>query len=212
MPRAKFGETGEVPSGFSCPPKTELILNGCREPAEEVLAGCRERSLKHQEKLYKQYYGYVMAIGLSYAAEREEAKEITNDTFLKVFESIDRYDPYQPFKSWLRKIAVNTAIDHYRKSKRRNCHTELNDVTQPVVVCDSIHTLTVEEIYDLIKRLPNTLRMVFNLHEIEGYRHWEIAHVMNISESSSRTYLMRAKERLRALMEINFYRENGKSV
>ena len=178
----------------------------------KILDGCRKKSLKHQEKLYKAYYGYVMAIALSYISDQDLAREMTNDTFLKVFKSIHRYDSNYPFKTWLRKITVNTAIDYYRKYKKNTRHLEIKEANPTFVTSGSIGELTVKEIYKMIDTLPQTLRMVFNLYEIEGYKHEEIASRLGISESSSRTYLTRAKEKLRSMIKVKFYVKDGKSI
>jgi|TARA_R110000744_G_scaffold146699_1_gene259576 RNA polymerase sigma-70 factor (ECF subfamily) len=80
----------------------------------EIIAGCAIESEKYQELQYKWYYGYVMAVSLSYCANRDVAQEITHDSFMKIFSSINKFDEKQILKSWIRKIAVNMAIDYYR--------------------------------------------------------------------------------------------------
>lgn len=166
----------------------------------KIILGCIKKQKINQELLYKKYYGYVMAISLSYSPNREIAQEITDDTFMKVFHSIKTFDTSKPFKGWLRKITVNTAIDFLRKNKKFMHHLDLQEHRNEIPPTESIDQLTIDDIHKLIANLPDTLRVVFNLYEIEGYTHQEISKRINIAESSSRTYLARAKEKLRELV------------
>ncbi|HMR15021.1 RNA polymerase sigma factor [Mariniflexile maritimum] len=170
---------------------------GKKEEDVEIIFGCIKKIRKDQELLYKKYYGYIMSISLSYASNREIAQEIVDDTFMKVFDSIKSFDINQPFKGWLRKITINTAIDHLRKNKKFTHHLDLYELNGELPSIEAIDKLTVDDIHKLIAQLPDMLKVVFNLYELEGYNHKEIAAVLNIAESSSRTYLTRAKERLR---------------
>jgi len=82
---------------------------------DELIEQCKSGSLKYQELLYKQFYGYAMGIGLRYSLNRDDAMEVVNDAFIKVFNAIKHFDSDKPFKAWLRTILVNTAIDRRRK-------------------------------------------------------------------------------------------------
>ena len=180
---------------------------------EKILRGCKNNSELHQQTLYTSYYGYVLAISRAYSGDVEAAKEMTNDTFLKVFKHIKKYDSSKPFKTWLRRIAVNTAIDHYRKNRKAHYHSELcDDKIESPVFSTIIEDLSVDEIYKLIDKLPATLRIVFNLYEIEGYKHEEIAAFLGISGSSSRTYLMRAKNKLQSMVKESINYPDGKTL
>ena len=169
-----------------------------------IIEGCAIKSEKHQEMLYKLYYGYVMAISLTYCTDRCVAQEITDDSFMKVFNSIDKFNNKLPFKAWLRRITVNTAIDNYRRNKKHMNHLDISESSIGLPTADMIDQLTIDDIDKLIGQLPDVLKMVFNLYEIEGYDHQEIARSLNISESSSRTYLMRAKIKLGKLVKKHF--------
>jgi RNA polymerase sigma factor (sigma-70 family) len=171
---------------------------------EEWIAGCRKQEPKAQEKLYRQYYGYAMTIALQYAGNEEEAVEILNDSFLKVFSKITTYDSNYPFKGWLRRIVVNTAIDYYRKAKKIGFQVALEDVKGEETSTEMTDKLTAEDILKLLHQLPEVQRMVFNLYEIEGYAHEEIAEQLGISEAVSRVYLSRAKQKLKVLVEKYF--------
>jgi RNA polymerase sigma factor (sigma-70 family) len=168
----------------------------------KIIEGCKNHKIKYQELLYKQFYGYGMSICLRYSYNKDEAVEILNDSFLKVFENIEKYKPELSFKSWLRRIIINTSIDYYRKSIKfkdtdsldEKYDAENNDY-------NIIDELNVEDILKLLNQLPEIYRLTFNLYEIEGFKHEEIAEQLNISISTSRSNLTRAKKMLRNSFE-----------
>lgn len=170
--------------------------------AEEVrvlMEGCRFGDRLCQERLYKKFYGYAMAVALAYSREREDAIEVVNDSFMKVFDKADSFVTSDPFKPWLRRIVINTAIDQGRRMKRFQA-TSLDQVAEPEATRPPIESnLHAREILALLSELPDTHRFVFNMYEMEGYSHREIARKLSIAESSSRTYLLRARERLKEL-------------
>jgi len=169
----------------------------------KIIKGCKRNSLKHQEMLYREFHAYGMSISLRYANNREDALEILNDSFLKVFENISKFDIDKVFKSWFRKIIINTAIDYSRKYAIIYKLEDINDYQTECIDEGKIDNLDLEEIMEMLNRLPNLYRLIFNLHEIEGYKHSEIAEKLNINESTSRTNLTRAKKMLRSFFEQN---------
>lgn len=162
--------------------------------------------------LYKQFYAYGMSISLRYAYNRDEAAEALNDSFLKIFENISKYNQEQSFKAWLRKIIINTAIDYYRKNKK---HNEVMDIETPdIELSDSslIEQFEIEDLQILLNELPKNYRLTFNLYEVEGYNHNEIAELLNIAVSSSRSNLTRAKAMLRAAYKKHYKQEYAKAI
>ena len=142
-----------------------------------------------------------MGISLSYSKSRDLALEITNDSFMKCFDSFKKMDEARSLKPWLRRITVNTEIDYYRKNKRFQNHLEADGETP---VFDEVYApdqLAYEDIIRLLSQLPEDQQLVFNLYEVEGYSHKEISDRLEITESSSRVYLMRAKTKLRQLIQ-----------
>lgn len=182
------------------------VNNSSKRSLETIIKGCRERDTYSQEKLYKQFYGYAMGVALTYCTLREDAVEVTNDSFMKVFKNIDTYNITEPFKPWFRKIVVNTAIDRARANKRFNNQIQIDDFL-PASHVDVEAELNAKQIYKLLNELPDLLRFVFNMYEIEGYSHREVAQKLKIAESSSRTYLTRAKAQLRELYSKTFIDE-----
>lgn len=165
--------------------------------ADRLLQGCLEQNRSSQKALYRQYFGYSMSICLRYSPNREEAVEIVNDGFMKVFTRIGTYDPKRSFKSWLGKIMVNTAIDHYRANHKHFHHDGLEsalDRESPVSVIDKI---SYDELISLVQQLPASYRTVFNLHVVDGYKHEEIAEMLSVSVGTSKSNLFKARELLK---------------
>src|SRR5687767_12898160 len=96
---------------------------------EEIINHCKTGSLKHQEMLYKLFYGYAMGISLRYCLNRDDALEVTNDAFIKAFNAISSYNDDRSFKAWLRTIVVNTAIDRRRKELKHQLTIELDNIS-----------------------------------------------------------------------------------
>lgn len=178
----------------------------------EVLNGCIKNKLKYQELLYRQYYGYGMSISLRYSANKDEATEILNDSFLKVFDNISKFKTDLSFKSWFRRIVINTSIDYYRKNVKFNNTDSIDDIFITETIDNNvIDELNAEDILKLLNQLPEIYRFTFNMYEIEGYKHEEIAEKLNITTSTSRSNLTRAKKMLKNLLE-NIYQKNYASV
>jgi RNA polymerase sigma factor (sigma-70 family) len=177
----------------------------------ELIERCRSGSLKYQELLYKRFYGYAMGISLRYSLSRDDAMEVVNDSFIKVFNSIGSYNIDKPFKAWLRVIVVNTAIDRRRKDIKLQLNVELDSASPLIANVGAIDVLNAQDILNLMKKLPAMLLAIFNLYEIDGYNHDEIADMLNIPVSSSRVYLSRAKEKMRKIIS-NETQGHGRSI
>lgn len=168
----------------------------------EIISQCKKGSLKHQEMLYKHFYGFTMGIALRYCLNRDDAIEVVNDGFIKVFNTLSCYNIDKPFKAWLRTIMVNTAIDRRRKELKHQFNTDLDNAVPLSSNTYIIERLSAQDILKLVGTLPHIHRTVFNLYEIDGYSHDEISDMMDIPASSSRVYLTRAKDKLRKLLTI----------
>ncbi len=214
MRRIPLGKAG-MPKKFIIHLSSFLVKNcdnnidlNCSE--QELIEGCKRRSKKHEEFFFKKFYGYVMGISLSYSKSKDLAQEITNDAFMKCFDSFKKSDQIPALKPWLRRITVNTAIDYYRKSKRFQNHLEADGETPVFESIDAPDQLAFEDILRLLDQLPEDQQIVFNLNEVEGYSHREIANQLGITESSSRVYLARAKAKLRQLIQFNMKEYAGR--
>lgn len=172
---------------------------------DDLVDGCKKKSLKSQEELYKHFFGYALSIGIRYIGDRNEGIEIVDDSFMKVFDKIETYNTDISFKAWLRKIVINTAIDkirgqEYNKNVRKLNGFDVLHKSDNNADCE----VNLQDMLCLLKKIQTQHKTVFNLFEIEGYNHKEIAEFLNIPESSSRTYLTRAKKELRTLYEKYF--------
>ncbi len=168
---------------------------------KELIRNCRTGKRRFQEGLYRKYYGFGMSVCLRYTKNREDAIEILNDSFMKVFKNLGTYDEQRSFKAWFRRILVNTALDNYRRSIRHQLvihHENLEEIAEDKLQIEQ-PGLSAEDILQLFKQLPGNLRLTYNLYEIEGYSHEEIAGILDISPGTSRANLSRAKNMLRSV-------------
>jgi RNA polymerase sigma factor (sigma-70 family) len=171
-----------------------------RVTEEEIVSKCKSGSVKHQELLYKQFYGYAMGVSMRYSLNEDDALEVVNDAFIKVFNNISAYNADKPFKAWLRTIVVNTAIDRRRKEMKHQTNTDIEDAYGVGSNATVIDNLNAQDILKLMKQLPQIQLTIFNMYEIDGYNHDEIGKILNLPASSSRVYLSRAKDKLRHLL------------
>jgi RNA polymerase sigma-70 factor (ECF subfamily) len=171
-----------------------------RVTEEEIVSKCKSGSIKHQELLYKQFYGYAMGVSMRYSLNEDDALEVVNDAFIKVFNNISTYNTDKPFRAWLRTIVVNTAIDRRRKEIKHQTNTDIEDAYGVGNNATVIDSLNAQDILKLMKQLPHIQLTIFNMYEIDGYNHDEIGKILNLPASSSRVYLSRAKDKLRHLL------------
>lgn len=157
--------------------------------------------------MYSSFYGYAMAICDRYTSKQDDALEILNDGFLKVFREIHHYKPayadvVSSFKGWLRKIMVYTAIDHFRKNHKHQLVTQLDSVVYQVATIaeDAIDKLSYEEIIRAVQELSPGYRTVFNLFVIEGLSHDEISRQLGISVGTSKSNLSKARKQLQKIL------------
>jgi RNA polymerase sigma factor (sigma-70 family) len=143
-----------------------------------------------------------MSVCLRYTQTREEAVEVLNDGFLKVFTKLNQYDLGQPFKPWLRRILINTATDYYRQALP---HYYQNDLAAAEHIgtgeADALSGLSHEYLLSVVQQLSPAYRLVFNLYAIDGYSHDEIAGQLGISVGASKSNLARARENLRLMLQ-----------
>ena len=172
------------------------MVNHLPDSQEELLFSSMRGNRQSQERLYRQYYGFAMGVCLRYTQNREEALEIVNDSFLKVFTHIDRYDASKPFKAWIARIITNTAIDHYRMNLKFSDHDDINTYTHLGKGAIVYEQLAYKDLLELVRGLSPAYRTVFNLYAIDGYTHEEIAALLNISVGTSKSNLFKARQKL----------------
>ncbi|WP_429737183.1 RNA polymerase sigma factor [Arachidicoccus sp.] len=164
---------------------------------DDLIDGCKAANRLAQQKLYNHFSGKMFAICLRYAKDQMNAEDILQISFVKIFTKIKDFKGDGSFEGWMRKVVVNTAIEHYRKNikllqvaSRENVEVDLADDT----IFDK---LEVNDLLKLVNNLPDGYRLVFNMYAIEGYSHKEIAGLLKISEGGSKSQLSRARQILK---------------
>lgn len=159
----------------------------------DLIEGCLLGNPVMQKNLYDKYAPKMYGICLRYAANTEDAKDILQDGFVKVFINLSKFKAAGSFEGWMRRIFVNTAIEHYRRKNQLYAISENQEENIPNQDISALDKLAAEDIIRLISELPNGYRTVFNLFAVEGYSHKEIATMMNITEGTSKSQYARAK-------------------
>lgn len=175
---------------------------------EECVLVDTERSKSY---IYKKFYGYLMAVALRYVKDEMEAEDVVNESFVKIFRKIKDFSfenddsiIEKTFKAWMARVTVNTSIDKIRAKKETFALDDVHDGDLVQHAVSSSTRLEEKDILKLLYELPEIQRSIFSLYEIEGYSHEEIGKLLSIPESTSRTYLTRAKARLRKLYTDQF--------
>ena len=166
---------------------------------KQLIEGCRNGERLAQKELYETYSRKMMGVCLRYVSDRETARDLLQDGFVKVFTSMDSYSGLGSFEGWMRKIFVNCALEYLRKSDVLREAADLDNTVElihPDSSAISDLAVSAAELMKLVQELPAGFRTVFNLFAIEGYSHKEISEMMNITESTSRSQFTRAKQLL----------------
>lgn len=166
----------------------------------ELIAGCIKKDRRSQKELYRLYYGYAMRICLRYAKSKDEAVEMVNDGFMKVFMNMHRFDRERSFNAWISTIMINTSIDYYRHRIKQMEMEELNAKHEMEDSESILSHLHYEELIKLVQKLSYAYRTVFNLFAIDGYSHEEIAEMLSISIGTSKSNLFKARENLKKML------------
>lgn len=179
-------------------------------PADEIayhVKACARNDRESQKKVYTAFYGYAMAVCERYTNNHDDAVEILNDGFLKIFKEIHRYKPAYTdevgsFKGWLRKIMIYTAIDHFRRNQK---HRYTADIDNGIIQIasggeDAVDRISYDEIIRSIQEVTPGYRTVFNLFVIEGFSHEEISEKLGISVGTSKSNLSKARKQLQKIL------------
>jgi len=174
---------------------------------ERLIRGCLKNDRKCQKALYKMFYAYGMSICIRYSHDRDEAVEILNEGFMKIFTNLGKFDLSMPFKPWLRRILINCSINNYKSKQKRNLEESLDNSYNERANEDILSGISYQEIIEMIQKLSPAYRTVFNLYVIEGYKHEEIAEKLGISVGTSKSNLAKAKINLREILK-DFFQED----
>lgn len=159
----------------------------------ELIESCKNNNREAQYKLYQLLSGKMFAVCLRYAKHREAAEDLLQEGFVKVFTNIDKFRGEGSFEGWVRRIIVNTAVEHYRKSTKMYPMVNVDDVNKDIPWTDTGDELELEDLMNMINKLSHGYKTIFNLYVVEGYSHKEIGEMLEISEGTSKSQLARAR-------------------
>ncbi len=169
---------------------------------QELVKLCQQNNAKAQRELYEKYKSRLMGLSVRYTKFREEAEDVFQEAFVKIFKNIKQLQKVESLEKWMKQTLVNTAINYYHKQKRHKGHVDYEVVQIANADYEKIiGRLANDELLTVINRLPEGYKMVFNLYVIENYNHKEIGEMLKISENTSKSQLSRAKVFLKNELE-----------
>ncbi len=171
---------------------------------KEILDNCKEGDRDSQRTLFFRYYRLVYNTVRKYLESKEEAEECSNDVFLKLFASVDKYSFKTPFEAWLRRVAINYSIDQLRKKKKK-----IRGGMSLTGVNIGQENLLFQDLIKVINCLPRQYKLVFLLVVVDGYSHKEVGNLLGISVGTSKSNLSKAKKKLRSIISQNEKILNG---
>ena len=184
--------------------KTKMVwaerINFIPVTEKELIKGCIQEDQYHQQELFRRYAGKMLVVCMRYARHEMEAEDILQDAFIKVFDNISKFEFKGSCEGWIRRIVINTALKNYSKKSFKQEQIGLENYPDLPMEPEIYSHLQEEELLRLIAKLPEGYRLVFNLNVIEGYSHKEIADMLGIQESTSRSQLVKARKMLQAMI------------
>jgi len=175
---------------------------------QEIIAGCRDKNRTIQEHLYKIYYSMFLKVCARYAKDMEDAEQLLNDGFLKIFNNVSKFASQGSFEGWMRRIMVNTCLDYLRTKDLKQAmimHVKSVPPEDTVISVSNsgLENMEFKELVSVIQSLPVMTRTVFNLFVFEGYNHAEIAGQFKISEKTSQWHVHQARSLLQQKLKKN---------
>jgi RNA polymerase sigma-70 factor (ECF subfamily) len=169
----------------------------------EIVGRCKKNDRNAQKELYDVYAPILFGICLRYSKSSQEAEDILQEGFIKILTKIKFFKGDGSFEGWMKKVIVNTAISHFHKNKKYNELQDIDKIKETEIETEKYdnHEFTQEELLNVINKMPEGYRVIFNMYAIEGFKHKEIAEMLNITESTSKSQYSRAKEKIRQELE-----------
>ena len=174
----------------------------------DLIRGCLDGNRRMQEELYRRFSPRMYAVCLRYASSSEEAEDILQEGFIKIFKKLGSYRGDGSFEGWIRRIFVNTAIEHFRRRRYLQPVTEKEENTIEGKYLSVLDELGEKDILELVRQLSPGYRTVFNMYVVEGYTHKEIGDMLGISEGTSKSQLSRAKVILQDMVRKHIEHQN----
>ena len=186
-------------------PTSQLIASSIRQTNQllsevQLIKNCQQYKKKSQFELVKRYSAMLMAVSRRYVHDESIAKDILQESFIRIFTNIDNYQPTGSFEAWMRKITIRCALYWLKKNNFQNEMVTVDELENKTTAPEVFSLFRQEEIFNMIQELPLGFRTVFNLVVIEGFSHKEVAELLNISESTSRSQLARARKILQNII------------
>jgi RNA polymerase sigma-70 factor (ECF subfamily) len=177
----------------------------------DLIRGCLSGDSRMQEALYNRFAPKMYAVCLRYSNNADDAQDLLQEGFVKIFKNLDRFRAEGSFEGWVRRVFVNTSIEHYRKKVNLTSTSEREEALIEDSSVNALDKLAEKDIIALVQQLSPGYRAVFNMYAIEGYSHKEIGTILGISEGTSKSQLARAKGILQKKV-IEFLEEKRKSL
>lgn len=179
----------------------------------QLIEGCKRQDRKYQQYLYQQYARTMYAICLRYSSDTDSAQDLLQDGFIKIFANIGSYEGKGSFEGWMKRVFVNLALESIRKDKIKKQYVEdIENISEDDIVDTDMsadeNELSENILMSFVQTLPSGYRSVFNLYAIEDYSHKEIAEMLGIAESTSRSQYIRARALLQEKIK-EYRRLNG---
>jgi len=165
-----------------------------------LISGCAKGDRAMQKALYDQYSPRMLAVCARYCKNRDDAEDILQEAFVKVFNKIESFRKESSLGYWIKRIVINTALNYHRKNVYLYPHFDIEDMHQlgdDEILVSNYHY---QDLLGLLQSLPQGCQVIFNLYAIEGYKHKEIAELLNISEGTSKSQYARAKSLLKEMI------------
>ena len=160
---------------------------------DDIIQGCIHGKRSDQEKLYRMFSSKMFGVCLRYCGDYDDAKDILQDGFIKVFDKIKQFGQRGSFEGWVRRIMVNTALERYRKNNFTITVDKLPEIREDEDNSEANFEFSMNELLEYVQKLPERYRMVFNLYVFEEMTHKEIGEMMGINEGTSKSDLSRAR-------------------
>lgn len=177
----------------------------------QLIEGCKKQDRKSQQLVYEKYARVMYGICLRYSSDKENAQDLLQDGFIKVFQNIASFEHKGSFEGWLKRIFVNLALENIRKDKTKKIQNEdIENISDMDIIDDTdknIEKISEDDLLKMVQELPTGYRTVFNMYAIEDYSHKEISEMLGIAEGTSRSQYIRARVLLQDKVKDYFKRQ-----
>ncbi len=167
----------------------------------ELIQRCLNNEVLAQNELYRRFAGKMMGVCMRYAKNRDDAKDILQDAFVRVFLNLKSFKAEGSFEGWIKRIMVNTAIKHYHKNLKFSNNTDIEAAYDVGFDSNIVGKMGHDELMAKVQTMPDGYRTIFNLYVVEGYQHNEIGEMLGISEGTSKSQLARSRNFLMKLIQ-----------